>query len=145
MGCYSQRTRVEGEVKLVAPVAVTQREGNKEEMPSCSQAARRCNANCRFTSRPPPRPLRVLFLGTKKTARDSNRTHASHPPLRAQAPASQLMAVMERMAGKPDLGLSLLVDHLPAPRKALVCSICSKSSGILAFLSFMHLLETSLN
>lgn len=62
---YSQRNRVEGEVKSVAPVAMTQRERNKEEMPSCSQAMQ-----CKpfFMSRPLSHPLRVLFLGTEKTA-----------------------------------------------------------------------------
>lgn len=60
---YSQRNKGEGEVKLVTPVAMTQRERKKEEMPSCSQAML-----CKPLLHVPPTstPTESAVLGDKK-------------------------------------------------------------------------------
>lgn len=60
---YSQRNRVGRKVKLVAPVAMTQRERKRKKRQA---VARQCNASHCFMSHPLPHPLRVLFSGMEK-------------------------------------------------------------------------------
>lgn len=139
-------TTVEGKVKLVPPVAMTQRGRNKEEMPSGSQAMR-----CKPLLHGPPTstPTESAVLGDEKKQLEmaTEELMPNHPYLWAKTLTSQFTTAAETGT----IGEASTQSPLtPAPppwthRGSSRLNLLKKASQLLASVPFMHLLETSLN
>ena len=138
-------TAVEGKVKLVTPVAMTQRGRNKEEMPSRSQAMQRKSL---LHGPPTSTPTESAVLGDEETAWDGNRGADAKSALPLSQDAN--LAAHSRRWDQDHRRSFDSVSPTPAPppwahRGSPGLNLLKKASQVLASVPFMHLLETSLN
>lgn len=112
-----------GEVKLVAPVTMTQRERKKEEMPSCSQAMQ-----CKPLLHVPPTstPTESAVLGDGKNSlreqqKNQCQTMLSSEPRHQPHSSWPLLKEDKDIRRSDDCGSLLLIHHFPKPRKTLMC------------------------